>query len=205
MCAPSRPAREGVSVSMWQQAAEDEVDMDSDVSGVFACITPIRDGDSPLPRRPYPAARTTLRAALRSAYSRALQLCKTLKSRWIGRRRGHVDMPAIVRSVLAYQARRDSNEVRASENLYRDLGLTSLGFAMAARDLEDILGFQLDPDVLRSMHTVADLVCATENGIGPLHPFLLARSPARTPRESVPERAGSDVTSPVREGSASQK
>ncbi len=149
--------------------------MNSGVSGVFACIASIHEGDGRAPRRRYPAPRRTLRAVLRSTGALAARLWKALTSRWFGRPRGVLHIPSIVRSVLAYHTHHDSNEVRGSEHLYGDLGLTSLGLVMAALDLEDILGFQLDPNDLSSMQTVADLLRATENAVGARRPLGFAR------------------------------
>jgi acyl carrier protein len=148
--------------------------MNSCSSGVFARVTLIGHGDAPT-RVTRQARRTTLRAVLRNACARVVFLYEALVRRWLGHRRGELDMPSIVRSVLAHHAHRESKKLRASDTLYRDLGYTSLGLALAALDVEDILGIHLDADDLGSMRTVKDFLSATERAIGARRSFVLLR------------------------------
>lgn len=63
----------------------------------------------------------------------------------------------VVRSVLARHTRRDTGDVRASDDLYGDLRLTMLGLALVILDIEDILDVRIAMPDLDSIQRVEDL------------------------------------------------
>ncbi len=60
--------------------------------------------------------------------------------------------------VLAYHINREESAIRLSDRLYEDLGLTTLGLALAILEIEDACGVRLPADRLDALETVRDLL-----------------------------------------------
>ena len=71
---------------------------------------------------------------------------------------GHPSAEELVRHVVAVHLECSTSEVRARDDLTRDLGITRLRLMLIGLDLEDVLDVALPFEVLERVRTVADLV-----------------------------------------------